>query len=106
MQRSKKGSVDPTLPINPFKDPGLEDISHPDGKANGHYEFKDRKTGKILEYDKGQPGANGHKAYDHYHRPNPDKTGKRNRYLDGAGRPVPDGSEASHLYPPESVWWK
>ncbi|MBM3191651.1 MAG: RHS repeat-associated core domain-containing protein [Chlamydiae bacterium] len=106
MQRKKMGNVDPTLPKDPFKDSRLQDISHPDAKARGHYQFKDKKTGRILEYDKGKPGRTGHKGHDHYHRPNPNASGKHDNYLDGAGRPVPEGSEASHLYHPDSVWWK
>ena len=104
--RGKIKTVISELPINPFKDPRLEDITHPKAKGRGHYQFKDRETGQIIEYDKGRPNKPGHGAHDHYHRPNPNSTGKYDEYLDGAGRPVPDGSEASHLYPPESVWWK
>lgn len=106
MQRNKKGSVDPTLPKDPFKDKKLQDISHPDARAKGHYQFKDKKTGRILEYDKGKPGEPGHKGHDHYHRPNPNSTGKHDEYLDGCGRAVSDKSEESHLYHPDSVWWK
>jgi hypothetical protein len=102
IERNKKGNIDPTLPKDPFKDPKLQDISHPEAKAEGRYRFKDKKTGEILEYDKGKPGETGHEARDHYHRPNPHSTGKRDRYLDGTGRPVPRGSDASHLYPSNS----
>ena len=59
-----------------------------------------------MEYDKGKPGELGHKGHDHYHRPNPNSTGKHDEYLDGCGRPVPDKSEESHLYHPDSVWWR
>ena len=105
-ERKKEGSVDPTLPKDPFKDPRLKDISHPKGKQKGHYQFKDKETGQILEYDKGKPGEPGHKGRDHYHRPNPNSTGRHDEYLDGNGRPVSDKSEESHLYHPDSVWWK
>ncbi|MBM3192239.1 MAG: RHS repeat-associated core domain-containing protein [Chlamydiae bacterium] len=99
MQRNKRGSVDPTLPKDPFNDPGLEDISHPRARQRGHYQFKDRKTGEILQYDKGRSGAPGHEGHDHYHRPNPNSTGDKDKYLDGQGEPVSKGSDASHLYP-------
>ena len=64
-----------------------------------------KKTGEEIEFDEGKPGNPGHKAHDHYHRPNPNKTDKYNKYLDQYGNPVSDGSDPSHLYPPEWVWW-
>ena len=67
--------------------------------------LRDKNTGEIVHHDKGKPGATGHEAHDHYHRPNPDSTGNRDKYLDAQGNPVPKGSEPSHLYPPEWVWW-
>ena len=57
----------------------------------GHHTYKNKGT--------------DHKAHDHYHRPNPNSTGKHDKYLDQYGNPVPKGSDESHLYPPEWVWW-
>lgn len=105
MERSKKGGVDPTLPKNPAKDKNWEDISHPKAKANGHSTYKNKKTGEKIRLDQGDPKDTGHEAHDHYHRLNPDKTGKYNEYLDQYGNSVPKGSDESHLYPPEWVWW-
>jgi len=105
MQKKKKGGVDETLSDDPFNDPDLEDISHPEAREKGHYQFRDKKTGKIVHHDKGRPGAKGHEAHDHYHRPNPSATGNYDKYLDAQGNPVPKGSEPSHLYPPEWIWW-
>ena len=105
MERSKKGGIDPSLPKNPEKDKNWKDVSHPDAKNNGHHKYKNKKTGEIIEFDKGKPGNHGHKAHDHYHRPNPNSTDRHDEYLDAWGKPVPDGSEPSHLYPPEWVWW-
>ena len=108
MQRRKKGEVDgrvdpalvdPTLPLDPFKDPNLEDVTHEEARKTENYKFEDKRTGEVLEYDKGKPGKPGHGANNHYHRPNPNTTGKRDYYLDAKGNPVPKGSELSHLYP-------
>lgn len=106
VERSKKGGVDPSLPKNPKKDKNWDDVSHPEAKSNGRHKYRNKKTGEIIEFDEAKPGNPGHKAHDHYHRPNPNKTGKQNEYLDQYGNPVPNGSDASHLYPPEWVWWK
>ncbi len=105
MERSKKGGIDPNLPKNPKKDKNWEDISHPKAKSNGHHKYKNKKTGEEIRLDKGDPKETGHDAHDHYHRLNPNKTGDHDAYLDAYGRPVPEGSDASHLYPPEWVWW-
>ena len=101
IDRSKKGSIDPTLPSDPENDVGWEDISHPLAKENGHFTFRDRETGKKIEFDKGKPGESGHKSRDHFHHRNPNRTGDSDHYLDGDGRPVAKGSEESHLYPPK-----
>ncbi len=105
MQRKKKGGVDENLADNPLNNPNLEDISHPQAREKGHYQLRDKETGEIVHHDKGKPGATGHEAHDHYHRPNPNATGNHDKYLDAKGNPVPKGSEPSHLYPPEWVWW-
>ena len=104
--KKKKGSVDEKLSDDPLNDPNLEDVSHPQAKEQGRHKFRDRQTGEIIEYDEAQSGKTGHKGHDHYHRPNPNSTGKKNYYLDSNGNPVPKGSESSHLYPPEWIWWE
>ncbi len=105
MERSKKGGVDPTLPKNPKKDKNWEDVSHPKAKSNGHHNYRNKETGEEIRLDEAKPGKFGHKSHDHYHRPNPNKTGEHDAYLDARGRSVSEGSEASHLYPPDWVWW-
>ncbi len=106
MERSKKGDVDPTLPKNPTKDKNWEDVSHPEAKKNGHHKYKNKETGEEIRLDKGNPKDTGHEAHDHYHRPNPNSTGKHDEYLDKNFNPVRRHSDASHLYPPEWVWWE
>jgi hypothetical protein len=106
MHRKKKGGIDENLSKDPLNDPNLEDISHPEAREKGHHKFKDKRTDEIVEYDEAKSGETGHKGHNHYHRPNPNKTGKKDWYLDSEGNPVPDGSEPSHLYPPEWAWWR
>ena len=109
LSRKKEGSVDPSLPANPdelLKRPGWKETSHPEAKAKGHRTFENKKTGEKLRHDEGKVTEQGHEAHDHYHRPNPHKTGKRDEYLDHSGNPVPRNSDESHLYSPENVWWK
>jgi len=94
-----KKNVDPTLPKDPFNHPDWQDITHPDARDAGHFEFKNKKTDEEIRYDKGKPGKPGHKSRDHYHRANPRSSrGKKDMYLDKDGNPVPDKSEPSHLY--------
>lgn len=104
----KSGSVDPTLPTNPddlLKRPGWKETTHPEAGKKGHRTFENGKTGEKLRHDKGKPWETGHKAYDHYHRPNPNATGRHDEYLDGKGNPTRDQSDSSHIYSPEGVWW-
>lgn len=106
---SKQGSVDPTLPANPddlLKRPGWKETTHPLAGAQGHRTFENTETGGELQHDKGKPGYTGHKAHDHYHRPNPNASGKHDEYLDGQGNPVRDQSDPAHIYHPDGVWWK
>jgi len=91
----------PKLPKDPddlVEKYGYNETSHPDAVAKGHRRFKNSSTGDTLEFDKGKKGESGHKGRDHYHRLNPNKTGKRDAFLDKNGKPVPKGSKASHLY--------
>jgi len=107
-KRKKQGGIDPSLPSD-IKDlennSDWEDISHPKEKEHGRRRFRDKNTNLILEYDEGNFGEPGHRGHGHFHRPNPNSTGKRDQYLDANNNPVADGSEESHLYPLEWVWW-
>lgn len=99
MPKGKKGSVDESLPKDPFKDSRYENVSNPKAAEKGHYQFKNKETGEVVNFDKGRPGETGHEGFDHYHRLNPNSTSKLDHYLDGQGNPVPKGSDASHIYP-------
>jgi len=90
----------PDLPANPddLPDQGYNETSHPDAAAHGHRTFENPETGDKVRFDKGKPGAPGHEGRDHYHRYNPQSTGKGDQYLDRNGNPTPRGSDASHLY--------
>ncbi|MGL5627152.1 MAG: RHS repeat domain-containing protein [Candidatus Rhabdochlamydia sp.] len=107
--RKKSGSIDPTLPANPdelLKRPGWKETTHPDAGKKGHREFENEKTGEKLRHDYGKPGFSGHEEHDHYHRPNPNTTGRGDTLLDAQGNPVPKGHDKSHIYSPDKVWWK
>ncbi len=97
----KQGSIDPTLPSNPddlLKRPGWQETTHPDAGKKGHRMFENQKTGEIIRHDEGKPGLPGHRGKNHYHHQIPDGKGGYH-YVDGAGNPVPDHSDLSHLYP-------
>lgn len=91
----------PPLPANPddLLAQGWTETSHPAAAARGRRTFADPEAGRTIEFDKGRLGESGFRARDHYHVPNPAATGKRDAYLDKDGRPVPDGSTPSHIYP-------
>ena len=78
---------------------GYKETSHPDAKDKGHRTFENPKTGDKIRFDKGKPGASGHEGKDHYHRYNPNSTGKHDYYLDKKGNPVSRNSNPSHIYP-------
>ncbi len=90
------------------KNPDWRETTHSQDKS-GSRTFENTKSGEKIRYDKGDPKGSGHEAHDHYHRYNPKapkgRSGDRIRYLDSNGNPVPNGSGAAHLYPPEGVTW-
>ena len=97
-----KKQIDTRLPDSPdelLDDPNWEETSHPEAKEHGHRTFENTKTGEKIRYDEAKPGTTGHKAQDHWHRFNPDKTSKLDEYLDANDNPVPEHSDPSHLYP-------
>lgn len=98
----EKKQIDARLPSSPdelLNDPNWEETTHPDAKKRGHRTFENKKTGEKLRHDAAKSGATGHKAQDHWHRFNSDKTSKLDEYLDANDNPVPEHSDPSHLYP-------
>lgn len=91
----------PKLPSNPDEllDQGYVETSDPRAAAAGRRTFENPETGDRLDFDKGEPGADGFRGDDHYHQTNNNATGKGNQYLDKSGNSVPRGSKASHLLP-------
>jgi hypothetical protein len=91
----------PKLPANPDEllDQGYVETSDPRAAAAGRRTFENPETGDRLDFDKGEPGADGFRGDDHYHQTNNNATGKGNQYLDKSGNSVPRGSKASHLLP-------
>ncbi|MFZ4772725.1 MAG: RHS repeat domain-containing protein [Chlamydiia bacterium] len=102
---AKKGDVKEDLPLDPHNDPTLEDITHPKAKDKENFRFIDKKTGKIIRFDHGDPNETGHGKYDHFHIENPNSTGSHDEFLDGKGNPIGRGHPKSHLYRPDQVWW-
>lgn len=98
---SKSDGKSNSLPENPddLLDQGYEETSHPDAAANGHRTFVNPESGDEVRYDEGESGKPGYRGQDHYHRPNPDSTGRHDQYLDKDGNPVGRGSDESHLVP-------
>ena len=96
-----KGVEVPDLPANPddLLQQGWEEISRPEAVAQGRRTFRNRETGLVVHADKGEPGKSGFRGRDHYHIENPNRTGKRDYYLDKDGRSVAKGSKPSHVPP-------
>ena len=63
--------------------------------------FRHRKYRLLINFDKGNPSApqKADKYRDHWHRLNPNKTGKQNYYLDSQGKPAGKGTKPSHIFP-------
>lgn len=77
-----------------------EDITAPAAKQNSESRvYKHKETGLEVRFDPAKEGANGFEGKDHWHVYNPNKTGKKDYYLDKDGNPVPKGSKASHIIP-------
>lgn len=90
-----------SLPSNPktLLKNGWEDISHPQQRAHGHMELKEKATGLKIRFDKGDKNASGFRRQNHYHIYNPNATGNRDLYLDKNGNPVGKNSPKSHILP-------
>lgn len=88
-------------PKNPdnLLDDGYEETTHPEAGQHGVRRFKNPKTGDEVEFHKGKTGASGWEGEDHWHRFNPNKSGKEDAMLDENGQPVRKGSNPSHLEP-------
>ena len=107
MDRSKKGSIDENLPVNPddlAKKPEWKETTHPGERKSGKRTFANSETGEKIQYHKGDPCKPGHRGRDHYHRLVPNEIGEYD-FVDGKGNIVIEHSELSHLYPPEWIWW-
>ncbi|MCB2262169.1 MAG: hypothetical protein LGR52_04415 [Candidatus Thiosymbion ectosymbiont of Robbea hypermnestra] len=89
------------LPKNPddLLDEGYEETTHPEARKKGKREFLNPKTGDKVRFEKGDPNKTGWKGKDHWHRYNPNATGKRDLMLDKNGNPAPKGSNTSHIEP-------
>lgn len=98
----KNKQIDERLPSNPddlLNDSNWQETGHPGAKAKGHRFFENKETGEKLRHDEGKPGESGHEGESHWHRYNPNSTGKHDEYLDANDYPVRRHSNESHLYP-------
>ena len=71
-------------------------------EAIGHItarEFYHKLTKLRVRFDPKKEGAPGFEGKDHWHVRNPNTTGKKDRYLDKDGNPVPKGAPESHIIP-------
>ena len=99
---SKTGPLPFPLPKDPndlITQHGYIDTSHPSAAASGRLKFENPGTGDVLEFDRSKPGDTGFGGVDHYHRQNPNRTSKKDKYLDKNGNPVKEHSKHSHLVP-------
>jgi len=89
------------LPEDPddLLDDGYEETTHLEVQEGGTRTFRNPETGDKVRFDKGDPNEPGWKGKDHWHRYNPNTTGKGDLYLDKNGNPVPKGSKPSHIEP-------
>jgi len=94
------GKVEKGLPSNAddLLKQGYKEFSHPDAAKAGHRTFENPTTRDKLRFDQGKPDKPGYEGKDHYHRYNPNATGKKDMYLDKSGIPCARGSDASHLF--------
>jgi len=89
--------------VKPPKNPddllqqGYKETSTPEAAKVGHRTFENSQTGDKLRFDQGKLGKPGFEGKDHYHRYNPNATGKHDMYLDKNGNPCARGCRASHL---------
>jgi len=95
------------LPENPddLLDDGYEETTHSEVQEGSTRTFRNPETGDEVEFHKGGLSKPRWRGKDHWHRYNPNATGKRDAMLDKNGNPVPKGSKASHIEPSKK-WWR
>jgi uncharacterized protein RhaS with RHS repeats len=90
------------LPGNPLDliTDGWEDVTHAAKRVNtSMLDIRNPETGQLIEFHPGKAGETGWGGVDHYHVHNPNATSKGDHYLNNEGKPVPKGSDASHIKP-------
>ncbi|MDM8520699.1 hypothetical protein QUF64_11660 [Anaerolineales bacterium HSG6] len=65
-------------------------------------EYYNPQTGIKVRFDPKTVGAPGFEGVDHYHIYNPNRTSRRDYYLDIRGNPVSKGSKESHILPEDA----
>jgi RHS repeat-associated protein len=77
-----------------------EEVTHPKNNNGENREFRNKDTGEVIRFDKGDPSKGGFQKNDHWHRLNPAwnrKMGNKGRYLDRYGNPCDRNSPESHI---------
>ena len=76
------------------------DITHPEARKNSdNIKYEHKKTGLRVRFDPATQGAPGFNGKDHWHVYNPNKTSKKDEYLDENANPTKKGSDPSHIIP-------
>jgi hypothetical protein len=82
---------------------GWQDVTHSEKAKLGQKTFQHPTEKLRVEFHPGESGKGGWGRKDHYHIHNPNRTSKRDHYLDIQGNPVAKGLDASHIDPSPSA---
>ena len=89
--------------------PDWEDKTDPrKAKNTNDRNYVNKKTGDEIEWHPAKKGETGYGGKNHWHRINPNKTGKKDYYLDKNGKPIHKNNYGSHIPAPKKLptWLK
>ncbi|MFX0209514.1 MAG: hypothetical protein ACFFDT_26250, partial [Candidatus Hodarchaeota archaeon] len=82
----------------------LKYIKYIEAMGSYHYKMREINLGEIIEDHVAKEEKIGPRGISHYHRQNPNKTGKHNAYLDAQGNPLSKGNKNSRLEELDFLW--